>query len=753
MKTLLKITAIVISVFYVSCTDNEDIWVNTELPQETDVSLLDIWAYDVPLKVQSNGEWKIETEGDWFYVFPSSGNGDATVKICILENDTEERQTGRIVFITTNSSVVKTFEIGQKSINDYPLTGIQDDFNQKRYAVGYGYDIRKEYASPGSVTKQIIRWIEMDDENLIAINAPTSSFFEKTITGSSLKELVQNLSARMNVKTKFWGFKGEIDAAFKGSTNDTGYNEYAISYVEYKVTDIVLDTDIEDIKENWLTAAAKKAINGTSATYQGTNGIKLLFDNYGTHLITKADLGGRLRYNMSVDVSKVSGYYDINTYIKASYSKAFVRAGTTVDSEISKSYENNKEHITLSFNASGGDTSPLTIQSDDKAVDTWKKSVEKGYDKAATNRTALIGFGQDLEGLIPIYELADDPARRDEIKAVMENKGFVSVDYEDKNCYHINAPTFSDSLSASLVKEVKDNSDRVVAVVCNEFIPEISPSKRVDVIYPVASGKILMHAGFFCGYEGRRPARISWSGSNLKIVDYDEFQEKRYDDIYLSGSSVKSKTEDDSKQTTCYDAYLNAVNYHQGGDYNYPLVKIFGNIWTREDYKSGKDAGGGDYKPFVIKNNPHTITVNIGSALACSYYPDMMYRRIMMLSQNDKNYSLEPSGWTIPTATHYKEIDAMLTKYGIHTGKSFRYNPSRPQTLGYDATSGYLKNKSYDGNGTSVLNYIPSNTENSYWTKEGGYVRINEAGFYVIEESANKDALYDHLPIRLIKKN
>lgn len=746
MKTFLKITGLIVSILLTSCSDDNEIWIKTELPKDTDISLLDIWSYEVPFQVQSNGDWKIETTGDWFYIFPKSGKGDATVQICVLENETEERQTGTITLSTNNSSVVQTLKIGQKCISDYGLTGMLDNKNTtKKYAVGYGYDTRKEYASPDAVKIQIVRWKEMDTEDLIALNAGSASFYERTVTGSSLEELSQSLSANLKFKAKYCGFRNEVKSTFKGSTTDNEFNEYAISYIEYKVTDIILNTDIANIRKYWLTDAAREAINGESGDYKGTDGIRKLFDNYGTHLITKADLGGRLRYNLTVDVSKITGYYDIVAYMKASYSNAFISSQASLDAEIQESYKQNKSHTSLSFKASGGNSSLLTDKSDKSAIEAWTKSVAEGYDDVNTNKTALIGFGLDLEGLIPLYELADNPTRRNEIKAVMEGDGFVEVEYEDKNTYHIEVPSFDNDLSATLVKEMKDNNDRVIAIVCNEFIPEISPSKRVDVIYPVASGKILMHAGFFPGYQGRRPARISWNGSNLKIVDCDTLQENRYRNLYVSGATIKTESNNDFKRTVCQDTYLKAANYFNQENYNYPLVKIFGNIWTREAYKPYKTVNGTIYGR-VYESNPSQSTI-AHTVNACIFAPYMMYNFSTVTSGE-----FTPSGWEIPSSTHYKDIDAMLTKYNLNTGQLFRYNSDHPQALGFEALSGWMKVLATNTKEkTSTIEYNSGSTENRYWVMDSCYVTVNDVGFKV--DTLNLQSKYSYLPVRLIKKN
>jgi hypothetical protein len=61
MKQLFKICVLIICIFFISCSDNEDIWVKSESPQDIDVSLLEMWAHEVSFQVQCNGDWKIET--------------------------------------------------------------------------------------------------------------------------------------------------------------------------------------------------------------------------------------------------------------------------------------------------------------------------------------------------------------------------------------------------------------------------------------------------------------------------------------------------------------------------------------------------------------------------------------------------------------------------------------------------------------------------------------------------------------------
>ncbi len=257
----------------------------------------------------------------------------------------------------------------------------------------------------------------------------------------------------------------------------------------------------------------------------------------------------------------------------------------------------------------------------------------------------------------------------------MDGEGFVTIEYEDKNNYEIVIPTFSDEANATLVKDVKDSNNRIVATICNEFIPEINPEKRVNVIYPVASGKILMHAGFFPGYEGRRPARISWNGSNLKIVDYDNLEEKEHKTIYIGGATTKTELNEDQtpKGTTNHDSYLNAVHFKEAY-HNYPLVKIFGDIWTREDYRADKYGNGNSMRVEHLDiNDTHKKSIQTQAcALGAAFY----YKQSVV-----KVNGFAPSGWQVPTSTHYKEMQAMLTKYNLNSGLSFRNVPDSPDIV------------------------------------------------------------------------
>ena len=66
-------------------------------------------------------------------------------------------------------------------------------------------------------------------------------------------------------------------------------------------------------------------------------GFKKLIRDYGTHVIVRSGLGGRIRRSMEVDLTKVSSSYDVKAYVKASYEGA-VDASAEVDEHYKESY-------------------------------------------------------------------------------------------------------------------------------------------------------------------------------------------------------------------------------------------------------------------------------------------------------------------------------------------------------------------------------------------------------------------------------
>ena len=200
------------------------------------------------------------------------------------------------------------------------------------------------------------------------------------------------------------GLKGSYGKSISGSVNSKfGLTEkrtekrhflkisYVISGDNYFIT-----RDKEAIKnllhEDFKNALAKSNVDD-------------LFDAYGTHLIKSMIIGGRAEYFcQSSDLSSI----DERTFkiaAKAKYKAAGGSLEGTSDVETVDKQKLNLVQGSIAIEAIGGSA---------EAAAEIKKGKWKEWAKSSESKPAFLGFGT-RDGLLPIWDLAADAARRNEI--------------------------------------------------------------------------------------------------------------------------------------------------------------------------------------------------------------------------------------------------------------------------------------------------------------------------------------------------
>ncbi|MGM9687821.1 MAG: BACON domain-containing protein, partial [Alloprevotella sp.] len=243
--------ALLLSSICYSCSDDTlSVIGDVKLPEDTNLMELEMWSYEVPFEVTSNSAWKIESEGDFFYINKTEGTGNATLKICLLENDSEDRQNGeiRLVF-PDDKSKNKTIIIQQKCAADYGENAVTVGTGNKIYAVGHGYDATGGYCNVGSVKKQILKFANLVDEGLICYGEVNTDFHERSYYGSSISQISNELSASAGVNGKFCGFKGELTSSFNSSHFSSNNYEYALTYIDYALKNIYVELNLEEMRD------------------------------------------------------------------------------------------------------------------------------------------------------------------------------------------------------------------------------------------------------------------------------------------------------------------------------------------------------------------------------------------------------------------------------------------------------------------------------------------------------------------------
>lgn len=737
--------------FLASCSDDvkESIIAEVELPSDTDLKYLEQWSYTIPFEIKSDSEWKIEfafKNGNQIcYAYPNEGKGNATVNICILDNWTDERCEGDMyIQFPKDETKNQTITLRQKCNLDADTNNDSGAVGDIRYAVGYGYNILGQYASANSVARnQIIEVALCREDKKIQSSSITAKFNTKVYTGTTIMEWLNELNADAKLNGKYLGFKGEIGATFGTRDYTKSDIEYSSIYSTCVLNEVSLRVNLDEIVGNYITEAARNAINGldydggrwgkVTTQYPTTNeGFAQLVKDYGTHVIVSAKLGGRLSKQMMVDVSKVEGYYDLTAYANCTYENKFINTKDNVKDSLRVSYDKNNEALEFSLTVEGGGSNEVTAlgmgkdnKISEEAIENWMKSL--GEEK---NR-ALVEFNDINKDLIPIYELVDRNLPNGEERYNALKTYIDQTIYEQDNMYYETGsviripdiPTFKENKTqGTLIKDVYLGNQHV-AKICNEFIPVIDKFERVTVIYPVLNNKTKFNLGYFVGDAVHRPAKICWSGSNLTITEYKNESIGQKKEILLRGSKFMTSSNDVIQESRMEDSYLDANKFDNFNtiSHKYPLVKIFNNIWTREDYETEIKGDGNKIDP----NNRE-------------YIDTKLYLRPQVAE--DPNFP--PSGWKVAASSDYTVIQSILTSNEIEkTAVAFIENG----VLGYDAEF-----KGWVDWGFSPPLRATDGKQTEYLTSDKHHVRIRKDGSFAVEEGVHYKNWY--MSVRLIKK-
>ena len=631
------------------------------------VLLVDPYAGKVTFDIKATGEWRIEEDVRFFYLSPSSGTGPATVTLTVQDNTSDDRKDGQFtVVFPGHEAQNQTITVEQKWMGEMPVNADISTSN-KVYAAGYSYDAKGQYASPSSVMVQIFDTNKMIEDSVLSLGSTDMETHESIVTGSSIAEVANNLAVNVNVSGGFGKFKAEASGAFNMANQKNTNYEYAISYIDMAVREADIQAeDFATLKDDYMTDDAWNNINGVTVEKRGIKkvnypstreGFKKLIDFYGTHVIMRAGLGGRVRCAIAVDISKVTSSYDIAAFAKASYGNAFVNGSLSVDEKYKESYEENLTSITRTLSVLGGDESmaksiAMGTGYNEQNCKAWVQSVTK-------DNMALVSFPSSDEdknkALVPLYELVernatlenggfDGEARYQALKAYMEGDE-IAQDFSTYDCGTVTSfkvPTFS-SDDESLIKDITIDG-QWVGQVCNEFIPNINREARVTVVYPVINNQPRYNMGFFLGNRSHKPARVSWNGTNVAVEAYEELDYGAATKVYLRGASVLPRL---PEGTTALKADALRDGVLEMTDWKYPLVKIFNNVWTRADYHS---APGHTVYDCLIEMDGDTFTVPI------------QWFKTSAVQHSDYYF---PAGWKVPSKDDFQDIQDKLVNNGF----------------------------------------------------------------------------------------
>ena len=790
------LTAGVFATVFTACSDElnnlEDEAFNDAKTESFLFTNLEQYSYNVPVKVNAQGDWKIELKFDdednqFCYVIPDHGHGPATVNLFMLDNWTNERNNGQMIIRDLTNNTAQTFPLKQKCNLDNPnfaqtrgdsvsspaAAGIQQ--GDIIYGVGYGYNVTKKPGLEAIASNPIIALGKLKHfgdstgygygPKVTGCSADTKV---ATFVGSSISEVTKKMEITSKLKGSKGGFSAEAGGTFTASQKNSTTSIYAYTSVDVTVRKAYLEgIDAESVFD-YLTPNAEKAINGTGKrnTYASTpEGFKKLFEDYGTHLIIRTNLGGRMTLATTVASSVTKDEKEVKAYANASYKNKLLDAEIKSSASFKKSNEENMKNVSTNTSVTGGSfTAAIALKGEEKendaATDAWLKSLE------AYENLMVVGFGEENAiKMIPLYDLVDTtlpggPERYQKMKEYMDS-GLMYDDATEGTTTYAQGDIYKIDLTSSSYTSINgynvpegtlitefSSEGKPLAWVCKEYIPELSVQGLVLVAYPIEKSKPNFRAGRFLGNSNSKACDVIWNedgtctfsrhaaSKGMVTTIYMRGQEIFTDkDIsYSTGSDIINTTEKpifledkkcDESVTMSFggghegrigiwywdNAWLEGLKYNS---HMYPLVKIGTRVWTREDY-NGNAAHG--------KNEKNRYGTHIEKG------------RIYFTNASAEKTSA-PAGWHFGKSTDYKNLKTLITSDGEQMKTGDRLSKTSGFSLQWNGW--YTYDEKHGGDEYLFYNYEAKRYGQhhmEYMTPDKHHIRIQDARFDIVKET------------------
>lgn len=683
---------LVLTLCCTACSDDEII-AEVEIPKESGLqSVMECSGQTIEISIKSDSEWEVLYDfnaEDMAYAYPEKGSGDAKINLYVMENTDDRRRSGVVtIHFPKDSKRDKQITLEQKSRAESGENFDDDYLGSQSYGLGYGFYGGNGMEPSKSVKKRIIKAEALQAKGQVSKKAGGKfQLTAHTFTGSTISELSNDFSTSAEFEGGACGFNAEINASFNMKDFSNEQYEYAMTYIDVEEESITITSASDEwLEEDMIVASAYRAINDDYSDcnvkledYHSTDeGFKNLVKKYGTHVIASATLGGRLRSSTTIDVSKVTKEYDLDAFAKMSYS-GIVDASASVEDSYKNSYEQNKSACSTTVTAWGGSRSLATDVAFARGDEEINNAVKAWINDLNDNEPSweYIGPADQLD-LIPIWELCVDDERKKALKEFIEEKRYLdnTTSYDLGVVGHLNdvdgiAEEMNDpDYKGTLIRDINigEEGNKTIAKLCSEFIPELNKKGRILVFYPVLNGAVKWNLGYFPGNEYLKPARISNYGGEIKVVTRTNDEIGCPREIYLRGASITAKEidgETEVVEASANDFFLRTykIDSEKGGDKepgdrlgDYPVVKVFNNIWMRENF-SGSRTGGDNQYLNSITSSPYAHPEG----------DNMLYKVSFATS-----YTLmAPPNWSLIKYSDMEHIMEGLNKYEIDKTAAF----------------------------------------------------------------------------------
>ena len=557
---------------------------------------------------------RLATDAQWLAIksdtLPSDGFFDVLPE---TNADVEERLAELTLTNQADGStvVVELVQKGSIGYNDGASSG---------YHIGRGFSCFDEYKCITSIRGNVIdeaklRGFDSDSTFVSIQEAVRGEMYYEFYSAYSLSEMQSKLTQKTSSTTNILGFKKTVERYSHVSESATNEQYYGYARMVRVVGSSSMDVGAlkyivhnQDIVKSGKLPFSNgfyeyyKKINQASGSDRASL-IKKMLNEYGTHVIVQASLGGSI--DLAVTYSR-----NLVTSLEETTETVFkTLTGTKSASDVMNSV-NSTLASDYAINIYGGETtSREALESNVKTLsatgtsflsssvlDAWLGSITYSslYDSEKRKNLGTVDFS-----FIPVWELFADKNVSNEILSIV-----TTMADDEKNVFS-DAELGIDNYALPLTGEMMDfdsknmsslvrvvcSDDVPIAEVCNEYVPAVRSDKRITVVYPIVNGITRITMGLFPGDGENRPAYLSFADDGVYVNPLDGYgTTDELETLYYLHGNLYAENQGvplHQGKLKFQEHKLQFANSKQV----YPVVKIGSGYWTRSDIKEYMDWG------------------------------------------------------------------------------------------------------------------------------------------------------------------
>ncbi len=626
---------------------------------------------------------RASTDTEWIRLEADTISRDGRLSFYVSPN-TDARSRNGIIEITTPANNYEVV-VRQRSEADDGTNALIGSELGRKARVGYGYNMLIDYMDPASVTEPILdyeRLVQAEQQWGTIITEVGRALQSLSYHSSySIEEMSSWMSQQSTTETKFLFCNKSVNRFKSTSEYDLSQQTFGYSSLSKVIaTRYVDDGKIESIIRqggNIFTDEFLELYDQVNNCPTDDN-VTLLVNKFGTHLVTYADLGGRLDYSVNFR-SEETSRESVERYLK--YKNGIMKQSNESNEASHAIISNGGLHFdiyggtdesiqALSRNAS---TNDRYGQVDPAVLGNWLNSIQ-ATDPASVSlvRCLLQPIWQlftshEAQVMIINHILALSFSEGGDIGKRIQELGL-------DNYYQLKVTDeilkFDNSATSTLAKVIYyDGLPKVE--VCNEYVPELRGDRRVTIFYPIFKGKTNIRRGIFLGDGQNTPAEVTFDDAGGCFVR--QLEGYNPGDVlttlyYIDGAFYPTSIGINipAYNMTIADEYLEIP-----GQPAYAIVKIGPTFWIRKNI-SDKLGFGILYNSYGYETWEYRESVR-NNVLYAEVFNPLNQNRV-----NTQKVGSDPDRWYVPSDA---DLKAMMNYIGKNPKALFQ-----GQQTGFNAT-------------------------------------------------------------------